>query len=130
MKDINTLEELAKKYTNKTLAMEFLMFQSRMNSEVGTPETEGNIKRNLRQSFEKLTEQQEKLSDLLTKLTLEVTVQKPEVTRFKAFINTVTGAVVAVLLWAVFQYFTKPKIEPVVSKRTEVEVKLESEPEK
>ena len=110
MKDINTLEEEAKKYTTKKLAMEFIMFQGQITK-----------------SFEKIFEQQDKLSELLNKLTLEVTIQKPEVTRFKAFITTIQGTVVAVLLWAVFQYFSKPKIEPVVGKRTEVEVKIESE---
>lgn len=114
MKDINTLEELAKKYTTKKLAMEFLIFQGQMT-----------------QTFDKLLSHQEKLTEQITKLTLEVTAQKPEVTRFKAFINTIFGAAIAIIVSVIMFYFTKAvKKDPVLSKRgnTEVVIEIEAEP--
>jgi len=137
MKDINTLEELAKKYTTKKLAMEFLMHASRINSEVGTPDTQGNIKRNIKSGFdrlsitlEKIIAQQQGLTEELNKLKLEVTIQKPEITRFKAFINTISGAVIAILVSAIMFYFTRSvKKEPVIGRKTATEVKIEVEEE-
>lgn len=86
----------------------------------------------LDKKLDRILNKQESMDKDLTNLRLKVTAQTPEVTRFKAFINTVVGAVIAIFVSIMIYYLTdfynSKKRDAMQVREPKIEIEKEASP--